>query len=89
MTVLYFPNRFRRPYWERWEQRALSAGVEAELASLGRQVMMTWSEESGDTLLLGAETDGNLMLQLALNDPDEARQQFQSALRIIPGGERH
>jgi hypothetical protein len=71
------------PPWESWLVRALTEGVEEELARLGRAVMREalmqgWSEE------LQAECgwldDGQAMLELALDAPTLAAERWNDLL---------
>lgn len=71
------------PYWDLWERLALQCGVSPEVAKLGRTVMRDWQQYGRDDTTLGAEADGDFMIDLALNDPEEALRRFNEAL----GGE--
>lgn len=69
------PDEAGRYTWDRWETEALSAGVAPELAALGREVLLRalyrpslWAQE------------GQAMLQLALEAPDEARRRWGELL---------
>lgn len=68
------------PYWDLWERQAMQCGVPPELARLGRAVMRDWQMHGRDDATLGAEADGDFMIDLALSDPDEAQRRFREAL---------
>lgn len=68
------------PYWDQWERLALQCGVPPELAKLGRAVMRDWHQHGRGDETLGAEADGDFMIDLALSDPDEALRRFNEAL---------
>lgn len=73
---LQAPARFA---WDAWQERAVAAGVGAELAQLGRAVMREadqhgWSEELQAEC--GWEDDGIAMIARALADPDQARDRW-------------
>lgn len=72
------------PYWDLWEHYALQCGVPPELARLGRAVMRDWQQHGRDDRTLGAEADGEFMIDLVLSDPEEALRRFNEALN--PGG---
>ncbi len=62
--------------WEEWEKRALERGVDAEPASLGREVMREASQNGWDRAmraLCGWEDEGEAMIELALRAPKRAR----------------
>lgn len=68
----------RRYPWDRWQARALAAGVDEDLIQLGRKVIRlaetygrTWSEQVKTDC--GLDDDGAAMLTLALNDPKRTR----------------
>lgn len=67
-------------YWDRWEQRALAAGVSAELAQLGREVMRDHFQHGKEDHQLGEESDGDYMLDMCMRDPDAAKTRFQEDL---------
>jgi len=72
-----------RQQWDHWEQQALHAGVGAELAALGRQVMRDHAQhgrglEDPEQPFLGAR--GEYVLQLALQAPVTAYLEFNAAL---------
>ena len=69
--------------WDHWKERALAAGMPAELAVLGRAVMReayqhAWSEEL--QAACGWEDEGNAMLVLALETPKLAFATWQNLL---------
>jgi len=69
------PDAAGRYAWDRWETEALSAGVDPELAALGREIILRaryWSADQRE--------DGQLMLSLALRDPVGARVQWKNLL---------
>lgn len=62
--------------WDFWERRALEEGVSKELASLGRATMREAHQHAWEPLqrkLAGWEDDGETMLHLGLNAPEEAK----------------
>lgn len=67
-------------YWDRWEQQALVAGVAADLAQLGREVMRDHFEHGKGDHLLGEKADGDKMLALCLKNAAAAKQRFQEEL---------
>lgn len=68
--------------WDLWEHKALQCGAPPRLASLGRQVMAAWHEQGKDDGTLGDEADSEFMIDLCLNDPDEAERRFREALGL-------
>ena len=66
-------------YWDHWEQQALAAGVAPHLASLGRELMRDVAQHGRDPEEhLGSESDGPLMLAMALRAPISAEYRFAS-----------
>lgn len=70
--------------WHFWERRALMCGVPPSLAALGREVMSHWHAGGKDDAALGDAADGEFMIDLCLNDPDEAERRFREALGMRP-----
>ena len=71
------PRKPVRPVhpWDEWHRRALAAGVAAELAELGRQVMREAEQHGWDDSLAagcGGDDGGQAMLELALAEPATA-----------------
>lgn len=71
--------------WDEWHRRALGAGVAAELAELGRQVMReaeqhSWCDELAAQC--GADDGGAAMLELALAEPARAAASWQRLLDL-------
>jgi hypothetical protein len=74
-------------YWDRWEQKAIAAGVDPALAQLGREVMRDHCEHGKGDYLLGEESDGDKMLAICLKDAQASKRRFQEELypdRIQP-----
>jgi hypothetical protein len=69
-------------YWDKWEQKAQAAGVAADLAQLGREVMRDHSEHGKGDYLLGEEADGDKMLSMCLEDAQAAKLFFQECLYL-------
>jgi hypothetical protein len=70
--------------WDEWERRALAAGVEKELAQLGRAVMREAYNHGWDGRLkcfCGWDDDGAQMLADALRAPASASRQWEILLR--------
>ncbi len=70
--------------WDEWERRALAAGVEKELAQLGRAVMREaynhgWTDKLKS--LCGWNDDGAQMLADALRAPASVSRQWEILLR--------
>lgn len=73
-------------YWDRWEAKALAAGVPAHLASLGRVLMRDLAQHSiGEVQGLGHEGDGDKMIAMALAAPITMELRFASDLRTPVG----
>lgn len=72
--------------WDFWEHKALQCGAPAGLAALGRQVMADWHLKGKDDGTLGDVADAEFMIDLCLNDPDEAERRFREALGAHPAG---
>lgn len=72
------------PPWDFWEHKALQCGVPPKLAALGRRVMAEWHEQGKDDGSLGDEADGEFMIDICLNDPDEAERRFRESLGLPP-----
>ena len=73
--------------WEIWHAKAISAGVAAELATLGRAVVRdywqhgrNWEEEQGNGSYLGADRHHAMMIALAKQKPALAKAVFDAAL---------
>jgi hypothetical protein len=70
--------------WDEWERRALAAGVEKEVAQLGRAVMREAYNHGWDGRLktfCGWDDDGAQMLADALRAPASASRQWEILLR--------
>lgn len=64
-------------YWDAWEREAIAAGVEVELASLGREVMRDHAQHGRDpSWEMGSADDGPVMLALCLGAPLYAEKRF-------------
>jgi hypothetical protein len=75
-------------YWDRWEAKALSAGMPAHLASLGRELMRDLVQHTaGEIRGLGHEGDGDgdKMIAMALAAPITMELRFASDLRTPAG----
>lgn len=70
--------------WDFWEHKALQCGVPPGLAALGRRVMAEWHEQGKDDATLGDDADSEFMIDICLNEPDEAERRFREALGIAP-----
>lgn len=75
----------RRYSWDRWQARALVAGVDEELIQLGRNVMRLadtygslWPEAKKTAC--GLNDEGAAMLDLALHHPLRAKTLWQELL---------
>jgi len=71
------------PLWERWYERAMEAGVEEDLARLGRTLIraarrLRWDRERA--VQSGWLDEGEAMLELALKSPDQAEMAWQALL---------
>jgi hypothetical protein len=69
--------------WDRWQQKALAAGVSPELAELGRAVMReayqhNWEERL--KMLCGWNDHGRCIMQQALHTPAVVKQRWQRML---------
>ncbi len=67
--------------WDRWQIRALAAGVPPDIARLGRSLIRAGHQTDwGDchSPQCGRSDDGNDMLRLAMRDPREAQSQWRS-----------
>ena len=74
--------------WDRWKRQALAAGVDPELAQLGRDTMREAVQHDWKPALqveCGWEDQGRSMLRLAQEDPRQART-FWSWLLDTDGG---
>jgi hypothetical protein len=72
-----------RPLWEGWFERAMEAGVDEDLASLGRSLMrearmQRWHGERLSEC--GWLDDGEAMLELAVVDPERAGARWRALL---------
>jgi hypothetical protein len=67
-------------YWDKWEQKAIAAGVSTEVAQLGREVMRDHCEHGKGDYLLGEEADGVKILSMCLEDAQAAKRCFQECL---------
>lgn len=65
--------------WDDWENAAIAAGMDDELAALGRQVMRESHERSWPAPI-AKETDAGPMLKSALKDADQARARWEHLL---------
>lgn len=66
-------------YWDRWGAKALTAGVPAHLASLGRGVMRDVADHGDDpSVTLGAADDAELLLDMMLTAPLSAEHRLLS-----------
>lgn len=65
--------------WDDWENSALAAGIDDELAALGRQMMRESMERSWSKRITN-EIEGKLMLQSALQDAPLARTRWEHLL---------
>ena len=73
-------------YWDRWEAKALAAGVPAHLASLGRDLMRDLEQHTaGEIRGLGHEGDGDKMIAMALAAPITMELRFASDLHTPAG----
>lgn len=73
-------------HWDRWEAKALAAGVPAHLASLGRELMRDLAQHTaGEIRCLGHEGDGDKMIAMALAAPITMELRFASDLRTPVG----
>jgi hypothetical protein len=72
------------PVWDLWEHKALQCGVPPRLAALGRKVIAEWYQQGKDDSFLGEESDGEYMIDLCLNDPDEAEGRFRETIGVPP-----
>lgn len=77
-------NSIAIPPWDFWEHRALQCGVPPRLAAMGRKVIAEWYQQGKDDSTLGDEADGEFMIDLCLDSPDEAEQRFREALGVAP-----
>jgi hypothetical protein len=71
------------PLWDRWFERALEAGVDEELASLGCAVIRAARELGWDEDLRGECgwcDEGEAMLDLAVYDPERAEAHWRALL---------
>ena len=74
------PDRAGRFAWDRWETDALSSGVNADLASLGREIMRRSVEERWSMAAqveCGWYDGGRQMLELARTEPRRAWDRWQ------------
>ncbi|MBI3352649.1 MAG: hypothetical protein HY036_08725 [Nitrospirae bacterium] len=81
-------------HWDDWKAEALKQGVDPKLAILGRAVMREEFQHDWDNLgsEVGVEA-GPSMIEIALNNPDKARERWTHLLdtdgervRILPDG---
>lgn len=69
--------------WDHWLKWAVEDGVSGGLANLGRSLIREADQHSWPERLLaecGWSDDGQAMIELALNSPDEARTRWQFLL---------
>lgn len=69
--------------WDRWQQKAIEAGLPVDLAQLGRAVMREAAQHGWDEDLcqeVGWGDEGAGMLELALRDPRRSRLRWQHLL---------
>ena len=69
--------------WDRWQRKALAAGVAPELADLGRAVMREAYQHDWDKrlkMLCGWNDHGRCIIQQALHCPAVVRQRWQRML---------
>jgi len=69
--------------WDRWQRKALAAGVAPELADLGRAVMREAYQHDWDKrlkMLCGWNDHGRCIIQQALHSPAVVRQRWQRML---------
>ncbi len=74
--------------WDQWEQKAAAAGIDEELAGLGRTVYReaynhAWGEELQAEC--GWSDGGDALLELALHKPDLARERWEYLLKTDGG----
>jgi hypothetical protein len=70
--------------WDHWETRAKNAGVDEDLAELGRALIREADQHSWDEDLqseCGWSDNGDAMLELALNSPQKAQERWELLLR--------
>jgi hypothetical protein len=67
-------------YWDKWEAEAIAKGICHPLAALGRQVMRDYYQHGKEDCFLGEESDGEQMLQMCLDNPDDAQERFEDEL---------
>ncbi|MES2759723.1 MAG: hypothetical protein V4693_20315 [Pseudomonadota bacterium] len=63
-------------FWDEWQQAAVAAGVAAPLAELGAEVLRAHRKNRWSKEFLGVEDDGPLMLEMCLDDPEQAEMLF-------------
>lgn len=66
--------------WDDWHKETLAAGVSAELANMGREVMRTHRQNRWSKDFLGAPDDAPIMLAICLEDPAQAELLFTENL---------
>lgn len=74
--------------WDRWQMRALGAGLDHELAQLGRAVMREAVQHAWSPSLeaeCGWEDEGRDLLELAQLDPETARRRWNWLLETDGG----
>ena len=63
-------------FWDEWQAEAIAAGVARPLAELGCNVMRTHRKNRWSKDFLGVFEDGPVMLEMCLEDPEQAEMAF-------------